>query len=251
VPETKERRLGPGKESQTAFKPSEEKKIMRPVVRQQESPTPTRVTVEMTDMSTLRSTIAPNAKCDDEACVLHGLPHTGRPCKRAAWATKELRETPALPSDEQLLADGREHARLALREAQPPVEDIRNALAMLALATNGTTETAGHLLGFSLRDLESIERLLRAAVAKLDAMREIPAEAPTPIAWAVVRSDDGVVSLPIEITKESAERQASVYAKNSGASAPYAVEPLMLADPGLKFEVRHGYLFVRRTAGEG
>jgi hypothetical protein len=96
---------------------------------------PTRVTVEMTDMSTLRSRLAL-------------VP----------------------PTDEQLLADGREHARRSLTEAQPPVEDIRNALAMLALATNGTTETAGHLLGFSLRDLESIERLLRAAVVKLDAI---------------------------------------------------------------------------------
>lgn len=147
------------------------------------------------------------------------------------------------PTDEQLLAEGREHARRALREVQPPVEDIRNALAMLALATSGTTETAGHLLGFSLRDLEAIERLLRAAVVKLDAARETP----TPIAWAVVRND-GVVSLPIEVTKESAERCAAVYAKNSGAPAPYDIEPMVFADASLKCDVRHGYITIRRES---
>lgn len=30
-------------------------------------------------------------KCADVSCVLYGLDHSGRPCKRAVWATKELR----------------------------------------------------------------------------------------------------------------------------------------------------------------
>lgn len=28
-------------------------------------------------------------KCTDESCVLHGLEHEGRPCKRAVWALPE------------------------------------------------------------------------------------------------------------------------------------------------------------------
>lgn len=105
---------------------------MSSLPRQQERPV--RVSVEVVDMATLRD-----------------------------------RLTLIPPTDEQLLADGREHARRVLSEAQPPVEDVRNALAMLTLATSGRTETGGLIFGFSHDDLEAIERLLRASVAKQDA----------------------------------------------------------------------------------
>jgi hypothetical protein len=75
------------------------------------------------------------------------------------------------PDDAALLRDGLAIERRVLKEAEPPVEDIRNALAMCALATTGTSATGGHLVGFSVHDLEAIERLLRAAVVKLDAIR--------------------------------------------------------------------------------
>lgn len=73
----------------------------------------------------------------------------------------------AQPTDADLLAE----IRGQLSEVQPPVEDIRNALAMFALTSSGRTDAGGLIFGFTHIDLEAVEALLRRAVIKLDAAR--------------------------------------------------------------------------------
>lgn len=66
------------------------------------------------------------------------------------------------PSDADLLAEVRAQELKVLSEAQPAVEDIRNALTIL--------NTCDPL---TVVDVCALDRLLRSAVVKLDAVRAL------------------------------------------------------------------------------
>lgn len=56
-------------------------------------PLPPRTTATITTPVHDPRAIYEASKCKDETCVMHGLPHDGKVCKRAAWAPREMPNT--------------------------------------------------------------------------------------------------------------------------------------------------------------